>query len=117
MDVHSPNLVYMIIFAFKEVVNYYRMLHTPIFVYFIDIKSALDRISYNKLFIGLLRRGVNSLLVSFLKNWYINRRLFIRWGNATSLEFFRSNGIRQGSILTPYLFNTYVNEQNLLLSN
>ena len=111
---HSTDLC---IFALKEVVSYYRTLKTPTFICFIDIKSAFDSVGYNKLFRGLLRRGVNSLLVSFLKNWYVNQRLFIRWGNATPFEFFMINGIRQGSRLSPYLINGYVNELNLLLSN
>jgi len=111
---HSTDLC---IFALKEVVNYYRTLNTPTFICFIDIKSAFDRVSYSKLFRGLLRRGVNSLLVRFLMNWYVNQRLFIRWGNTTSVEFFMSNSIRQGSILSPYLFNVYVDDLNLLLSN
>ena len=38
------------IFALKDTINYYRKLNTPVFLCFVDIKSAFDRVSYNKLF-------------------------------------------------------------------
>ena len=66
------------IFVFKEVVKYYRTLNTPTFICFVDIKIAFDRESYNKMFRDSLRRGVNNLLVGFLKNWFVNQILITR---------------------------------------
>ena len=34
----------------------------------------------------------------------------IRWGDAYSAKFKVTNGVRQGGILSPYLFNVYVDE-------
>ena len=41
----------------------------------------------------------------------------MKWGNASADVFFMTNGIRQGSILSPNLFKIYVDELNLLLSD
>ena len=35
----------MCIFALKETVNYYHALNTPVFICFVDIKSAFDRVA------------------------------------------------------------------------
>ena len=69
---HSTELC---IFAIKEVIQYYNQLNTPVFVCFIDIKSAFDRISYWKLFSKLLNRGVPLYLVEFLEYWYSEQLL------------------------------------------
>ena len=110
---HSTELC---IFALKEVIQYYKHLNTPIFVCFIDIKSAFDRVSFWKLFTKLLDRGTPLHLVELLEYWYTTQQLFIKWGNYESQSFNMSNGIRQGSMLSPYLFNVYVDDLNIKLN-
>ena len=34
--------------------------------------------------------------------------MFVKWGNVTSSVFTVSNGVRQGGVLSPYLFNVYM---------
>ena len=81
------------------------------------IEIVIDRLSYNRLIRGFWRQGMNNLLAKFLKNRYDNLRLFITWGNVTSLEIFLSNDIRHGSILSPYLFIVCVDQLDCLLGN
>ena len=81
-----------------------------------DNKSAFDRVSHSKLFSKLIDRGVPCYLVLIFEEWYDNQRLCVEWGNATSDFFHMRNGIRQGSIFSPHLFNIYIDELNSLLS-
>ena len=111
---HSTELC---IYALKEVINYYRNLNSPVFLCFVDIKSAFDRVSYWGLFNKLLDRGVPLSLVLMLEFWFSHQMLFIRWGSVTSHSFNMRNGIRQGSILSPYLFNLYVDDMNKRLNS
>ena len=46
------------IFALKETINYYRKLNSSIFLCFLDVKSAFDTVSYNRLLNVFLDRGV-----------------------------------------------------------
>ena len=107
----------MCIFALKEVINYYKKLNTPIFLCFIDIKSAFDRISYNKLFCLLCDRGAPKYLIKLLLSWYSCQKLCIRWAGIYSEQFGMLNGIRQGSCVSPKMFNVYVDKLNELLRN
>ena len=111
---HSTELC---IYALKEVINYYRSLNTPVFITFVDIKSAFDRVSYYRLFQKLVRRGVNKTILLTMKSFYESQRLFAGWGNVRSAFFRMGNGIRQGSVLSPYLFNVYVDGLNRNLSS
>ena len=40
----------------------------------------------------------------------------VKWGNEYSDPFLNKNGLRQGSILSPYFFNIYVDELNVQLA-
>ena len=85
------------------------------FACFLDIKSAFDKVSYNRLFCKLLDRGVPLFIVLLLDNWYSSQRLFAYWNGIRSDYFMMKNGIRQGSILSPKLFNLYIDDLNVVL--
>ena len=40
----------------------------------------------------------------------------VRWGSVTSDPFLVTNGVRQGGILSPFLFNMYMNDLSLILN-
>ena len=100
----------MCILLMKDVLNYYHSLNSPVFICFLDIKKAFDRVNHFKLFKKLLDRGVPSYLVKLLCFWYRNQMMHIQWGHFLSLPFKVTNGIRQGSLLSPLLFNVYVDD-------
>ena len=41
----------------------------------------------------------------------------IRWGSAYSLPFSVSNGVKQGGILSPILFNVYMDDLSVSLNS
>ena len=49
--------------------------------------------------------------------WYTNQKMCVRWGNVYSDYFGVSNGIRQGGILSPLLFNLYMDDLSDRLNN
>ena len=98
------------IYALKEIVQQYRARNSSIFLCFLDASQAFDRINHGKLFIKLHERGVPSYLIRILQFWYSHQTMRARWGNSVSAPFFVTNGVRQGGILSPLLFNLYMDD-------
>ena len=57
----------------------------------------------------LRERGVPETLIRILAFWYANQKMQVRWGSAISAPFAVGNRVRQGGIISPVLFNLYMN--------
>ncbi|XP_047144688.1 uncharacterized protein LOC124818188 [Hydra vulgaris] len=61
--------------------------------------------------------GYPKKLVYLLTFWYSNQQMSVRWQKTKSNSFGVGNGVRQGSILSPLLFNFYIHNLILSISN
>ena len=97
----------MCIYVLKEVIDRNRSLNGSMFMCFLDASKAFDRVKHSVLFQKLID-GV--CLDTLLDCLYIGIqiRLCIRWSGNLSEHFCVTNGVRQGDILSPYLFNIYI---------
>lgn len=107
----------MCIFMLKETVDYYRKLGSPMFVCFLDASKAFDRLNHVKLYKKMIARGIPVYLVNLLAFWYKTQELYIKWGDSISTCFNVCNGVRQGGILSPLLFNLYTNALSTSLNS
>ena len=57
-----------------------------------------------------------TLTARILVYWYTNQSMRVRWGNSVSAPFSVGNGVRQGGILSPALFNNLGNLDVYLVS-
>ena len=105
----------MAVYVFKEIVDYYLRNRSPVFACFVDARKAFDRVNPWTLFDKLLRRGMDAAIVQLLVTWYASQKFYVRWGTSLSDGFTVSNGVRQGGILSPYLFNVYTDGLSELL--
>ena len=55
-------------------------------------------------------------LINLIKFWNTEQRLFVEWGDKSSYHFYMMNGIRQGSLLSPFLYNFYVDSLSNVLN-
>ena len=99
----------------KDIIDAYRVLNSSIFVCFLDAHKAFDRVTHQVLFDKLLKRDVPGYIFRLLIYWYGHQMMCVWWGNVHSTKFEVSNGVRQGGILSPYLFNIYVDDLSVEL--
>lgn len=105
----------MCIFALKEIINYYHSYNSPVFTCFLDASKAFDRVNHWSLFRKLIDRGLPGYVIRILFVWYRTQSFCVRWGNVTSTCFSVNNGVRQGSIISPFLFNIYMDDLSVRL--
>ena len=68
------------------------------------------------LFQKLRDRGIPGYLLRILVFWYENQTMCVRWGKLLSEPFSVSNGVRQGGILSPFLFSVYMDDLSTRLN-
>ena len=106
----------MCIYVLKEMIEFYKSCNTSVFVTFLDASKAYDKIDHWLLYDKLLHNDVPIFIVKILVYWYSHQEMFIRWGNSCSNKFYVTNGVKQGGILSPALFNVYMNNLSVTLN-
>ena len=78
-----------------------------IYFCFIDYAKVFDCVDHNKLWKILKEMGVPDYLTCLLRNLYAGQEATVRSGHGTA-DWFQIEGVHQGCILSPFLFNFYV---------
>ena len=73
-------------------------------VTFIDLEKAFDSVQWSELWKVLRKRKVEEPLIKRIQSFYKCCRNYVRTGNSSSEEFLTTSGVRQGDIISPYLF-------------
>ena len=80
-----------------------------IYFCFIDYAKAFDCVDHNKLWKILKEMGIPDYLAYLLRNLNAGQEATVRTGHGTTDWFQIGKGVRQACILSPCLFNFYVN--------
>ena len=78
-----------------------------IYFCFIDYAKAFDCVDHNKLWKILKEMGILDHLTCLLRNLYAGQEATVRAEHGTTDWFQIGQGVRQGCILSPCLFNLY----------
>ena len=78
-----------------------------IYFCFMDYAKAFDCVDHKKLWEILKEMGTPDHLTCLLRNLYAGQEATVRTGHGTTDWLQIGKGVRQGCILSPYLFNLY----------
>ena len=92
-----------------ETINYFRNRDTPVFLCLMDLTKAFDLVKLSLLFKKLSQK-VSPILLRFLIFSYLNQECVVAWNGVRSSSFTIANGVRQGAVLSPALFNVYIDD-------
>ena len=97
------------IFALSQAVEYFNKRRSNVFIASLDVSKAFDRVNHYKLFTTLIRTGLPRVFVDLMVDWYEKLYVAVKWNGGMSVPLNVRSGVRQGSVLSPSLFNVYVN--------
>jgi hypothetical protein len=92
----------------KEVINTYTTQNSNVYLSFLDVSKAFDKVSHCKLLQALERRGVDNNIINLINHWYSCQEIHVNFENCNSQSWYIKNGVRQGGVLSPYLFVLYI---------
>jgi len=83
-----------------------------LFVYMsaLDASKAFDRINHKTLIDKLISLNAPMCFVQIVMNWYSKLGVAVRWNGVLSSFFNVYCGVRQGGLLSPLLFNLFVDD-------
>jgi len=79
----------------------------PLYMCFVDFKKAFDStcISHDKLWVTMMDMGYPQHLIDLLAKLYREQLAKVKVAGTLSEWFSVKKGVRQGCVLSPYLFN------------
>ena len=81
-----------------------------IFGCFVDFQKAFDSVPRHILFQKLLNHNINGKFYDCLTHIYTNDSVCIKIGNTITNSFVVNQGVKQGCILSPILFNIFLSD-------
>jgi len=93
-----------------ENIEYFTKNGSTVNIGMLDLSKAFDKLSHFGLFTTLLNRHVPRCIITILINWYAKIYSCVSWNGSRSDIVHLLSGVRQGGILSPIFFSTYVND-------
>ena len=95
-------------FVLHNVIDKHRRLKSPLYLCFVDLKSAYDRVQWPLLWDLLQRLGVQGKMMGAVQSLYDNCLLSMRVSGYTGEGKTPSMGLRQGCPLSATLFGLFI---------
>ena len=96
------------IFTLRRIADKHWEFNRPLYIAFIDLEKAFDRVPRGGLWSKLNQYGIPQQLQRAITSLYRSTTNTVRTGNDAELWFETTAGVRQGSVLSPLLFILYL---------
>ena len=88
-----------------------------VYSYLLDASKAFDKVHYGTMFNILLNKNVPHCIIRLLMDNYVRQEARVIWNSCHSTYFRLKNGVKQGGVLSPTLFNLYIDRLLVTLKN
>ena len=97
-------------FLLKETIGSSISKKDKVYALFVDLSKAFDRINHFILLEKLLKHNIEPDIVKIIQSYLTNQTARVKWENTYGNYNNIKEGVRQGGILSPFLFNFYIND-------
>ena len=104
-------------FLLKEVIYENTKNKNRVTATFIDLSKAFDKVNHFILGKKLLKKNIPVDIVFILMHYLRNQFAVVKWKGAYSDWFVVDTGVRQGGVLSPFLFNFFIDDIIRNISN
>ena len=95
-------------FVLEKILHRYTGKRNKIIALFLDISKAFDRVNHFVIGKELLSRNIPPDMVLFLMSYLRNQKARVVWNGICGKYLTVEEGVRQGGILSPFLFKLYM---------
>ena len=96
------------VFVVRQICEKFLEKGKDVFWAFMDLEKAYDRVDREALWNVLQVYGIGGSLLKAVRSFYMSSRACVRVGNGVSDWFEVKVGLRQGCVMSPWLFNMYM---------
>ena len=96
------------VFVVRQICEKYLGKGKDVYFAFMDLEKAYDRVDREAMWDVLRLYGVGAKLLKAVKSMYVGSKACVRVGNEVSESFPVKVGLRQGCVMSPWLFNMYI---------
>ena len=104
------------IFVLKTIMDMAKSKKKPLYLCFVDLKSAFDTVWRNGLLYKMINMGFSEKIVSLLRDIFSKTSTCVRTSEGFTEKFHSTVGTRQGCNLSPILFNIFINDIPMILN-
>ena len=95
------------VFILNGIIEKQKALKRPLYICYVDFKSAFDYVNRHALLYKLLNRGVEGKMLCILKSMFSKSKSRVKWNKYFSETFENLYGVLQGGVISPTLFNVF----------
>ena len=97
-------------FVMNVLLQNYSKAKKKLYMCFVDFKKAYDYVWRKALMLKILETGIRGNMFKVIENMYTGGKSCIKTDGYLSRDFKCESGVRQGNVLSPNLFNIFVND-------
>lgn len=98
------------IYCVRNVIDHYVSRGSTVNICTVDLSKAFDTMNHFVLFTKLMERKFPVQLLDLFVLWFTMSETCVRWGSHDSYFFKLNAGVRQGGVLSPYLFALFIDD-------